>query len=266
MSVNPRIGQVSLTSTTRMSLNDRFKLLRQRASTSNNGAGIRMGNNAFNQRGSARNKRLAQQMANRPSVLAALKIKNKSIKQRLGNKRLTRGVNNRNNTNKINGGLRNNAGNAQPKAGRFRLNRNNFVGTTRIAIKRPRAINTGNKSNLVGGGQRKFVGAPNKKVFANQRINTKRNPRFNQRKGFGVNSRRFGNKPFGNKPGLKRNNQRPQLRRNFGKGNRNISGKRWQKNKPNKSQLDADLDAYMAKTKSHLDADLDAYMAEASAN
>ncbi|OPL33090.1 hypothetical protein AM593_05194, partial [Mytilus galloprovincialis] len=79
-------AKIVLKSTTKMSLNDRFSTIQatvrqpaQQASVSNIRAKM-----AAQHQATAANKRLAMQMANRPSVQAALKIKKKSLKQRLG--------------------------------------------------------------------------------------------------------------------------------------------------------------------------------------
>ncbi|XP_028358899.2 LOW QUALITY PROTEIN: chromatin target of PRMT1 protein [Phyllostomus discolor] len=74
--------KVVLKSTTKMSLNERFtNMLKNKQPMPVN---IRASMQQQQQLASARNRRLAQQMENRPSVQAALKIKQKSLKQRLG--------------------------------------------------------------------------------------------------------------------------------------------------------------------------------------
>ncbi|CAI5798396.1 FoP_duplication domain-containing protein [Podarcis lilfordi] len=73
--------KVVLKSTTKMSLNERFtNMLKNKQPIPVN---IRA-TMQQQQLASARNRRLAQQMENRPSVQAALKLKQKSLKQRLG--------------------------------------------------------------------------------------------------------------------------------------------------------------------------------------
>ncbi|KFW09146.1 Chromatin target of PRMT1 protein, partial [Eurypyga helias] len=73
--------KVVLKSTTKMSLNERFTnmLKNKQPMPVNIRATMQQ-----QQLASARNRRLAQQMENRPSVQAALKLKQKSLKQRLG--------------------------------------------------------------------------------------------------------------------------------------------------------------------------------------
>ncbi|XP_010141725.1 PREDICTED: chromatin target of PRMT1 protein, partial [Buceros rhinoceros silvestris] len=74
--------KVVLKSTTKMSLNERFtNMLKNKQPMPVN---IRAPMQQQQQLASARNRRLAQQMENRPSVQAALKLKQKSLKQRLG--------------------------------------------------------------------------------------------------------------------------------------------------------------------------------------
>ena len=89
----------ALKSTTKMSLNERFQLLRQnqmRRQTNPLNSNKMVANDTNRlllRQGSQRNRRLALQMANRPSVLAALRPQNqntpnnRSVKQRLGIKR-----------------------------------------------------------------------------------------------------------------------------------------------------------------------------------
>ncbi|XP_025143589.1 chromatin target of PRMT1 protein isoform X7 [Bubalus kerabau] len=73
--------KVVLKSTTKMSLNERFtNMLKNKQPMPVN---IRASMQQQQQLASARNRRLAQQMENRPSVQAALKLK-QSLKQRLG--------------------------------------------------------------------------------------------------------------------------------------------------------------------------------------
>ncbi|XP_057592897.1 chromatin target of PRMT1 protein-like [Hippopotamus amphibius kiboko] len=76
------VPKVVLKSTTKMSLNESFtNMLKNKQPMPVN---IRASMQQQQQLASARNRRLAQQMENRPSVQAALKLKQKSLKQRLG--------------------------------------------------------------------------------------------------------------------------------------------------------------------------------------
>ncbi|XP_063232055.1 chromatin target of PRMT1 protein-like [Bacillus rossius redtenbacheri] len=82
-----------LKSTTKMSLNDRFTQLR------NHHAEFTVHkireNNALRQQASIKNQRLAQQMERRPAVIAALRLKKKSVRQRLGQPMLQASVKDR---------------------------------------------------------------------------------------------------------------------------------------------------------------------------
>ncbi|CAG2114650.1 unnamed protein product, partial [Medioppia subpectinata] len=105
----------ALKSTTKMSLNDRFQLLRQQNVSNKPMANTNTNRQALRQ-GSQRNRRLALQMASRPSVLAALRLNNnqrtqnrqniqnnrQNIKQRLGVKRFNnQSINNQLNRNQF---------------------------------------------------------------------------------------------------------------------------------------------------------------------
>ena len=92
--------RIALKPMSRMSLNERFQLLRQKQAQVQTNAhnGNKLIQNASRlqlRQGSQKNRRLALQMANRPSVLAALRPnqsppqKNRSVKQRLGMKRMS---------------------------------------------------------------------------------------------------------------------------------------------------------------------------------
>ena len=80
-------AKIVLKSTTKMSLSDRFSAIQAAVRQPAQGASVPniRAKMAAQQQASAANKRLAMQMANRPSVQAALKIKKKTLKQRLGN-------------------------------------------------------------------------------------------------------------------------------------------------------------------------------------
>lgn len=75
--------RISLASSSKMSLHDRFtKLAKIKTDSSPKQTATRK-TNQVKQIASAKNRRLALQMANRPSVQTALKLKNRSIKQRI---------------------------------------------------------------------------------------------------------------------------------------------------------------------------------------
>jgi hypothetical protein len=143
-------GKISLKPSTKMSLNDRFQLLRQTQRRTQTNA-INNNKTALQLRqGSQKNKRLALQMANRPSVIAALRANgNQSIKQRLGNQRLNNQLNNNIVGNNQNFGQRNiNATNRNPK--RF-INRSNFntnVGFNRNQMRQQFQNRRNNSQNI----------------------------------------------------------------------------------------------------------------------
>ncbi|XP_075222000.1 uncharacterized protein LOC142324844 isoform X2 [Lycorma delicatula] len=72
--------KVLLKNTTRMSLHERFTFLRSNAAEGSNAAQRQRDL----QQQTARNRRLAMQMERRPAVMAALKLKKRSLRQRLG--------------------------------------------------------------------------------------------------------------------------------------------------------------------------------------
>jgi len=279
-------------STTKLSLNDRFKLIRQnvhqhvtRPVTLVNEANINNRRNAARQlrQGSAKNRRLAMQMGNRPSVIAALRgnegilvgqqalpvrnrignahVTGQSVKQRLG--RVMRKGN-------VGG---NNAGARRP-LNRGALNigtRLNVNAKGRLAnrVGISRANQTGGRQTIGRIGARK---QPNKQVgFVGGRKGVGQKRQFGQkgRQGVNVNQRQRqmqGNR--GNKLRLNRNNfggkNNPNQRQQFQqKGRRKLNQPR-RRNATNRNNLDQDLETYMAKTRNHLDADLDAYMSNAN--
>ncbi|KAK8741048.1 hypothetical protein OTU49_002467 [Cherax quadricarinatus] len=81
------VGKIILKSTTRMSLNDRFTVLRQEKPTGQGQAALGLEDRRQQTQASRRNQRLAAQMERRPAVVAALKLKKKSVEQRLNGPR-----------------------------------------------------------------------------------------------------------------------------------------------------------------------------------
>lgn len=230
-------------------------------------------------RATTRNRRLALQMANRPSVQAALKIKNKSIRQRLGQSN-----NNNNNTSKPNSNSKsgNNSSNTSLTK---RLNFSNVSGRDGID---PSRLSGGNRSRSALG---RFSSPKGPVAF--QRINANTPNRFQMRNrqsnrgGRGAGQiRRVGNGgnigpknrfKIGKSPNAVAKNAnnsfgRPRFfRRGRGgaqRGGGNTPGRggkqqaQPKKESKTKEGLDMDLEHYMAKSKSHLDADLDVYMSQ----
>ncbi|XP_038581005.1 chromatin target of PRMT1a [Micropterus salmoides] len=228
--------KVVLKSTTKVSLNERFtNMLKNKQPTA---VSIRA---TMQQQhlASARNRRLAQQMENRPSVQAALNHK-QSLKQRLGKSniqaRLGRPVGTL-----MRGG---------PAGGRGGMR-----GMTRGGL-RGRARGGAMRGALSLRGKRAPTGGPMRGRGAAGRLAMRRGGRH--RGGApgrgGALSR-----------GVARGRGGLRGRGSFaGRGGRGRGrGRGVGRPAVTREQLDNQLDAYMSKTKGHLDAELDAYMAQA---
>jgi hypothetical protein len=107
-------AKILLSSSTKVSLHDRFtKLAKSTTQNETKRIGDKVGiNKAGIRPASAKNRKLAIQMANRPSVQAALRIKNRSIRQQIGQARMNQPrlgnrfkINNINSNNNLGGGL-----------------------------------------------------------------------------------------------------------------------------------------------------------------
>ncbi|NXD17630.1 CHTOP protein, partial [Nothocercus nigrocapillus] len=214
--------KVVLKSTTKMSLNERFtNMLKNKQPMPVN---IRATMQQQQQLASARNRRLAQQMENRPSVQAALKLKQKSLKQRLGKS------------------------NIQARLGRpaGALARGAMGGRGMSMGQRglPRgAMRGGRGARALLRGGIPLRGQCCSRLARAQALLLLLSPSkhcLRQRRGMAGRGRGgFGGRGRGR--GRGRGSARPAL---------------------TKEQLDNQLDAYMSKTKGHLDAELDAYMAQ----
>ncbi|KAF7686462.1 chromatin target of PRMT1 protein [Silurus meridionalis] len=236
---SPSTQKFVLKSTTKVSLNERFtNMMKNKQPTA---VSIRATMQQQHM-ASARNRRLAQQMENRPSVQAALQHK-QSLKQRLGKS------------------------NIQARLGRpiGSLMRGAVGGRgfgvpgMRGAMRglRGRGRGSAMRGALVLRGQLKGRGGPG-------RLGIRRGMR--QRGGatgrgaalIGRGAARGGAGPRG-RGGLR--GRGGFLGRGRGRGGRGGRGA----GRPvvTREQLDNQLDAYMSKTKGHLDAELDAYMAQA---
>ncbi|KAM4862664.1 chromatin target of PRMT1 protein-like [Urocitellus parryii] len=192
---------------------------------------------------SARNRRLAQQMENRPSVQAALKLKQKSLKQRLGKSniqaRLGRPI----------GALARGAigGRGLPIIQR---------GLSRGGLRGGRATRTLLRGGMSLRGQNLLRGG---RAVA---------PRMGLRRG-GVRGRGGPGRGGLGRGAMGRGGIGGRGRGMIGRGRGGFGGRgrgrgRGALTRPvlTKEQLDNQLDAYMSKTKGHLDAELDAYMAQ----
>lgn len=269
-------GKIALKSSSKMSLNDRFQLIRQtQLKRKSNAINNKMVNNnnitALQLRqGSQKNKRLALQMANRPSVINALRTNNnQGIKQRLGNKRFNNQINNQINNNNINNNNNNRKMNARNRNQKRFINSSNVntfavnrVNNNRNQVRtqfQNRRNNSQNIGVIVGVRQpvrkalnrNRFLRVQSFKTGSPAKANIK--PR---RRGI---AGQFRTQTQTNKTGAKKF----RINRNFNaRNNAGLQQKKKRNVKPSKQQLDKDLDAYMAGTKSYLDAELDAYMSQ----
>ncbi|XP_074469444.1 chromatin target of PRMT1a isoform X1 [Sebastes fasciatus] len=238
----PSSQKVVLKSTTKVSLNERFtNMLKNKQPTA---VSIRA---TMQQQhlASARNRRLAQQMENRPSVQAALNHK-QSLKQRLGKSniqaRLGRPV-----------GALMRGGVPGGRGGMRGMNRGGLRGRARGGVMRGALSLRGKRVSSTGGPMRGRGSAG--------RLAMRRGGR--QRGGppgrGGALSR--GGARGGARGGVARG--RGGLRGRGGFAGRGGRGRGVGRQNVTREQLDNQLDAYMSKTKGHLDAELDAYMAQA---
>lgn len=274
-------NKIILKSTTKISLNDRFSSLRKQGDPANTLTSIRQRMQEIRQ-ASARNRRLAQQMENRPSVIAALKLKKKSLKQRLGQWQGS-GIKARLSL----GGRGTFRGNRNMGRGRVLSGRG---GSTRRSIRGVVGMSRGGGRGFGRGVSplvRQRLGTQT--GFANRRGNrggrqnvgrSRRGRGFVPRAGAQFVGRGGGSgnapnwRPYtqfrGNQQGGRgnfRGGRRRQQR--GGRGGRRGAGSTrghpaGQVPAPSKQELDRQLEDYMKKTKSFLDAELDAYMAEAA--
>ncbi|XP_069507215.1 chromatin target of PRMT1 protein isoform X2 [Ambystoma mexicanum] len=260
----PSASKVVLKSTTKMSLNERFLFLviggsrRLRTHIWHDPSVPSFTNMLKNKQpmpvniratmqqqqiASARNRRLAQQMENRPSVQAALKLK-QSLKQRLGKS------------------------NIQARLGRP-------VGSIPRGALGGRGVTLGPRGLPRGGirGVRGVRGLPRGGMaLRGQNMSRGRGgaPRMGLRRG-GVRGRggpgrgvlgRGGPAGRGGIGGRGRGSMVGRGRGGFGRGRGRGRGRGAIRPALTREQLDNQLDAYMSKTKGHLDAELDAYMAQ----
>jgi len=237
--------KIVLKNTTKMSLNERFTGYRAQAQTANTyRQKIQMQRQA-----SSANLRLAQQMANRPTVIAALRLKKRSLQNRLGQKQQF-----------ANGGnvkSRLNLGNKQQLNARPLQSRLGPVRRGRGSIRRG-GFKSGTSPLLKG-----RLGIP-KTGFNNSPQNPQRGGFRNRRGGFRGNRQgRGGNR---NRQQVQTGQRRaPKIKANRGGGRGR--GRGWWNAKapgniPSRQELDNQLDAYMAETKSNLDAQIGHYMSQ----
>ncbi|KFP26228.1 Chromatin target of PRMT1 protein [Colius striatus] len=220
--------KVVLKSTTKMSLNERFtNMLKNKQPMPVN---IRATMQQQQQLASARNRRLAQQMENRPSVQAALKLKQsllrggRGISPRMGLRR---------------GGLRGRGGPGRGGLGRGAMGRGGLGGRER-QLEWECPGSKGTETSSLKGISCCWVSL--RKGVLRLGLVGFVTGGFVSLEGRGMAGRgRGGFGGRGRGRGRGRGSARPAL---------------------TKEQLDNQLDAYMSKTKGHLDAELDAYMAQ----
>ncbi|XP_077319991.1 chromatin target of PRMT1 protein [Lithobates pipiens] len=237
----PAASKVVLKSTTKLSLNERFTnmLKNKQMMPVNVRASMQQQHLA-----SARNRRLAQQMESRPSVQAALKLK-QSLKQRLGKSniqaRLGRPV----------GNLQRGVGGMRGGGIGMRGSQRGMMRAGRGGRGMPRGAMSMRGQNLRGRG-----GSP--RMGMGMRRGGLRGRGMAGRGGLrgGVMNR-------GGPGGRGRGGVIARGRGGFGRGRGRSRGRGAPRPALTREQLDNQLDAYMSKTKGHLDAELDAYMAQA---
>ncbi|CAL1288253.1 unnamed protein product [Larinioides sclopetarius] len=236
----PIVTKIVLKNTTKMSLNERFTAYRAEAQSAANTYRQKI---QMQRQASSANLRLAQQMANRPTVIAALRLKKRSLQQRLG--RRQQSVSNVK---------------ARLNLGGKRLTNNPLQG--RLGSFRGRG--TGRRGGF----------KPGTSPLLKARLGPTRPFNYssppNQRLGF----RKRGNFQGGNRQ--PRVGNRLQMPRNIrgGRNNRGGGGRgrgrlgkgRWGKDSnavlPTRQELDNQLDEYMAETKGSLDAQIGHYMSQ----
>ncbi|MCJ8749527.1 hypothetical protein PDJAM_G00177390 [Pangasius djambal] len=227
---SPSTQKVVLKSTTKVSLNERFtNMMKNKQPTA---VSIRATMQQQHM-ASARNRRLAQQMENRPSVQAALQHK-QSLKQRLGKSNIQARLGR-----PIGPLMRGGAG-----------GRGFGVAGIRGATRGLRGRGRGGamRGALALRGQLKGRGGPG-------RLGIRRGMR--QRGGATGRGAARGGAGARGRGGLR--GRGGFLGRGRGRGRGRGAGRP----AVTREQLDNQLDAYMSKTKGHLDAELDAYMAQA---
>ncbi|CAN8206917.1 unnamed protein product [Coccothraustes coccothraustes] len=232
--------KVVLKSTTKMSLNERFTnmLKNKQPMPVNIRATMQQ-----QQLASARNRRLAQQMENRPSVQAALKLKQKSLKQRLGKS------------------------NIQARLGRP-------AGTLARGALGGRGLALGQRGlprgALRGRGARAMIrGGVALRGQGLLRGGRGIAPRMGLRRG-SIRGRGGPGRGGLGRGAMGRGGIGGRGRGMAGRGRGGFGGRGRGRGRGRgsarpaltKEQLDNQLDAYMSKTKGHLDAELDAYMAQ----
>ncbi|XP_062865595.1 chromatin target of PRMT1a [Trichomycterus rosablanca] len=234
---NPSSQKVVLKSTTKVSLNERFTNMMKNKQP----AAVSIRANLQQQHmASARNRRLAQQMENRPSVQAALQHK-QSLKQRLGKSNIQARLGR-----PVGPLMRGGPGGRGFPMGGMRGAGRGLRGRGRGGVMR---------GALALRGQMRGRGGPG-------RLGIRRG----MRQRGGASGRGAVMTARGGARGAPGARGRGGLRGRggfVGRGRGRGRGRGAGRSAVTREQLDNQLDAYMSKTKGHLDAELDAYMAQA---
>eukprot|EP00914_Ancora_sagittata_P013995 GHVO01027426.1.p1 GENE.GHVO01027426.1~~GHVO01027426.1.p1 ORF type:complete len:237 (-),score=13.22 GHVO01027426.1:63-773(-) len=227
--------KIVLKSTTKMTLNERFTVLEQTRPKTSAVVQASTQRNAQVIRASQKEKRLAQQMANRPAVMAALGVKKRlGIKGRVGAPAAPVAA----------------RGSAKLRGFSTR-GRGGFVARGRGITTRGRGVSTrGTAAGFYNTAQRGTRGRGRGRAAANGQSFS---PRGAVR---GMTFTRGGGRGAGRGGQSFRARGRGQLRgRGRGRGGRGGGA-------PRKDNLDTELDQYMSKTKTSLDDELDSYMSQ----
>jgi len=251
-------ARITLPKTSKTSLHERFTKLAAVVKTTS--APPKPAANRARNAASSRN--AAAQLAMRPSVQAALKIKNKTIKQRLGNLNQNKPINAGGRLQRDNSFNNNNRQNLKSRLGVPNVPRQAGGIGAGVGARLTNRLRFNQRPMRV----QQQAGALNRslsasKMTANSRV------RFNQNKiNTSINKVNRVNRVNNPKAGFKSKTKSPKIQNLKGKiqsaGMRQSFGKNNKAPLNIKKSLDMDLDQYMSKTKSHLDSDLDSYMAK----
>uniref|UniRef100_A0A1B6MIM0 Chromatin target of PRMT1 protein C-terminal domain-containing protein n=3 Tax=Graphocephala atropunctata TaxID=36148 RepID=A0A1B6MIM0_9HEMI len=281
------LKKIYLKGKTRISLHERFTFLRTQSGGESSGTQVvRPAVYGARQAASVKNQRLTQLMDRRPSVIAALKVKKRLLKQRLGQgqQRLSikdrlslrgsgglrgrvgqRGLTSGRSLTRLRGGGRGNRRPGRGNLSRSQSQTNLLIGHSMQSLNSGRYdIGSGDGVNVRGRGR-----FQNRNIFNRQEFRA----RGGRRGGFRTRGGgRFirNQSDFRNRRGTgfgRFNNQGVRSRgfRGRGGGRRGVGmprGRGARGPAPTKEELDSQLDQYMAGSRGVLDTELDSYMAQ----
>ncbi|XP_046687021.1 chromatin target of PRMT1 protein-like isoform X2 [Homalodisca vitripennis] len=277
------LKKILLKGTTRMSLHERFTCLRNQSGGESSGSqvtvqSVRQGLFSASQAASAKNRRLAQMMDRRPSVIAALKVRKRLMKQRLGQGQQRLSIKDRLSL-RGRGGLRGRVGQRGLTLGRSPLTRlrggrgnrrpgrgnlsrsqsqTNLIRSQSIqSLTARRSLNRGGGDGIIVRGRGRFQ---NRNIFNHQEFRRGGRGRGFRTRGGGFNRNQndFQTRRGG---GFGRFNNRGVRSRGF-RGRGGGRGRGGRAPVPTKEELDSQLDQYMAGSRGVLDRELDSYMAQ----